>query len=537
MINEPLGPTDKTWFGAYKILDLSAVGLLLLGALRFWLFETPVNENIPATIGSSLLLAICMLDIWMLHFHKKFFISAYVMPLAMLGVIFMAIWFVHQASALWLAPAMILLFMRLPFRVAQILSGLAIAIALAILKWHRHADFDFLSRAAVAFSFSLLGLNLLFKINWQAIQKLNETTDLLNNALQAMSQGICVVGRDGRFKMFNDKLCGILDLPKALLESKPLLSEIVQIQRDRGDFGEEHANIQESARQYVRSMGLDPSVFTPPRYVRVDRNGRHIEIQTQDMPMGEVVRTYTDVTDYALMNKQLQVAIAQKEALSLRVLAETREKMVATLTQLALIRDNETGLHIQRTQLYCRALAEALVENDCYTQELTAKHIDLIVLAAPMHDLGKVGIPDHILLKPGRHTSEESIIMRTHALLGETILRVAAEENNASDSLFFIAANIAGGHHENWDGSGYPRALSGCAIPLEARLMSLADVYDALTSVRVYKANWTHEQAMTEIIALSGVKFDPVIVDAFKLKAEKFREIARELADANAAGQ
>ena len=149
-----------------------------------------------------------------------------------------------------------------------------------------------------------------------------------------------------------------------------------------------------------------------------------------------------------------------------------------------------------------------------------------------MHDLGKVGIPDQILLKPGQLSDEEMQVMRTHAALGESILLGMGGKGSDNGSLFTVAANLAGSHHENWDGSGYPRGLRGPDIALGARLMAVADVYDALTTARVYKRAWTHEDARAYILSLKGTKFDPAVVDAFELEEVNFKTIALELAEA-----
>ena len=365
----------------------------------------------------------------------------------------------------------------------------------------------------------------------QAALRVSETSALLEAALQTMSQGICVIGQDGRYKMVNDRACDLLDLPKSLLQSQPLLSEVVKFQSDRGDFGPDLSGVQEEARSYVGTLGVDVDERIPRRYLRQDRIGRYIEVQTHPMPSGDVVRTYTDVTRYEEVNRQLKVVLDEYQELSDNAMQRGRDQMIVALTQLSLVRDNETGLHTKRTQLYVRALAQALVRAGHYTEQLAESQIELIAKATPMHDLGKVGIPDHILLKPGRHTEEETQLMRTHAALGESILRVMAGAGQADGSLFSVAASLAGAHHENWDGSGYPRGLRGQDIPLGARLMAVADVYDALTTARVYKRAWTHEEASTEILKLEGVKFDPLIVAAFQKEEARFHAIAEEFRD------
>ena len=206
--------------------------------------------------------------------------------------------------------------------------------------------------------------------------------------------------------------------------------------------------------------------------------------------------------------------------------------MIHALTQLSQYRDSETGQHIVRTQLFVKQLAQALAHVGQPAYTLSQEEVDLIVKAAPMHDLGKIGIPDHILRKPGRHTFEETLLMRTHASIGEATLLAAAQQDNSGErGLLQVAARIAGAHHENWDGSGYPRGLSGEAIPLEARLMAVADVYDALTTSRHYKPGWTHEEACAEILSQKGRRFDPRVVEAFEREQAAMRRIAEQYQD------
>jgi len=166
-----------------------------------------------------------------------------------------------------------------------------------------------------------------------------------------------------------------------------------------------------------------------------------------------------------------------------------------------------------------------------YKQELADEMIALLFKAAPLHDIGKVGIPDHILHKPGRLNDEEWQVMKTHTTIGEAVLSSAEYQNQDDGGLIKQAIKIAGGHHEKWNGSGYPRGLRGDQIPLPARIMALADVYDALVSERVYKAGWTHEDAVNEITSKRGTHFDPLIVDAFIAEQDGFLAIYRQYED------
>jgi len=212
-----------------------------------------------------------------------------------------------------------------------------------------------------------------------------------------------------------------------------------------------------------------------------------------------------------------------------RRMAENRviqEVSIHALARLAETRDPETGNHLRRTQEYVRTLARALQDHPRFRDYLDNRTIDALAQSAPLHDIGKVGIPDHILRKPGKLTPEEWEIMKTHAELGaHAIAQAEADAANPVDFLR-IAKEIARHHHEKWDGSGYPSQLAGDAIPISARLMALADVFDALICARVYKPAFSIDDAYRIIIEGSGKHFDPDIVTAFEQEFETFQQIA-----------
>lgn len=213
-------------------------------------------------------------------------------------------------------------------------------------------------------------------------------------------------------------------------------------------------------------------------------------------------------------------------------LSVTQDITIHALASLAETRDNETGNHIRRTQHYVKALALELRDAGLHIDELTDTNIDLIYKSAPLHDIGKVGIPDRILLKPGKLTDEEFVIMMTHAQLGADAISAAEDNaNNTETSFLRYAREISACHHEKWDGSGYPNKLAGQDIPLSGRLMAVADVYDALISARVYKPAFSHEKATGIILEGRGKHFDPDIVDAFSRVEDKFVEIAQKFKD------
>ena len=210
---------------------------------------------------------------------------------------------------------------------------------------------------------------------------------------------------------------------------------------------------------------------------------------------------------------------------------DTQDVTINLLAALAEARDNETGNHILRTQRYVRALAEALAQDPRHRSALDTATIELLYKSAPLHDIGKVGIPDAILLKPGKLTPEEFEVMKTHTTLGFEALSSAERRLGKPTPFLRLAKEIAHAHQEKWDGSGYPQGLRGEEIPLSARLMAVADVYDALISRRVYKEPMSHEDATSLMLRGSGSHFDPAILTVFEQLNEHFRAIAREFAD------
>jgi len=214
-----------------------------------------------------------------------------------------------------------------------------------------------------------------------------------------------------------------------------------------------------------------------------------------------------------------------------RELSLIQDATIVAMASLAETRDNETGNHIRRTQSYLRLLARHLQADPHYAAELTDENIDLMYKSAPLHDIGKVGIPDRILLKPGKLTAAEFEVMKTHTTLGRDAISRAETLFGVSARFLRYAKEIAYSHQEKWDGSGYPQGLAGERIPLAARLMAVADVYDALISKRVYKPAIGHLEAVEALRAGSGSHFDPRIVEAFLALQDEFHNIAQRFAD------
>ncbi len=221
-----------------------------------------------------------------------------------------------------------------------------------------------------------------------------------------------------------------------------------------------------------------------------------------------------------------------------------QDASLCALAGLAETRDTDTGNHIFRTQAYVNILGKRLQQSHArYAQELIDARLAMIVNAAPLHDIGKIGIPDHILLKPGKLTAEEFEIMKTHARLGGEAIGKAIQRTLKHHELskntahlpaldfLYVAQEIAAYHHEKWDGSGYPNQLAGEVIPLSARLMALADVFDALVTVRIYKTATSFAEAKRIIVEGRGCHFDPDVVDAFMNCFDEFTEITRRYHD------
>lgn len=226
-------------------------------------------------------------------------------------------------------------------------------------------------------------------------------------------------------------------------------------------------------------------------------------------------------------NEFLETEIAERT----KMLQAIQDVTILTMASLAETRDNETGNHIRRTQFYVLELAKFLQFHPRFASQLSDENIDLMFKSAPLHDIGKVGIPDRILLKPDRLSEEEFAIMKTHTTLGRDAIIDAENRLGMSVGFLRYAKEIAHSHQEKWDGSGYPQGLKGEDIPISARLMAVADVYDALISKRVYKPALSHQEAVALIKQGRGTHFDPVIVDAFLQIEPVFVDIADRFRD------
>ena len=243
------------------------------------------------------------------------------------------------------------------------------------------------------------------------------------------------------------------------------------------------------------------------------------------------------VKNHLILQASRNLLARQNEILEERVLertsqlSELQDVAMVAMGALAESRDPETGNHIRRTQRYVKILATEVAKHDKYKAVLTPDIITSLYKSAPLHDIGKVGIEDSILLKPGKLTDEEFEIMKKHTTFGRDAIAAAETSIDTADNFLIFAKEIAYSHQEKWDGSGYPEGLAGEDIPLSARLMAVADVYDALISKRVYKPAFSHEKAVSIITEGRGSHFEALLVDCFLMIADDFKQVAKDFTD------
>jgi putative two-component system response regulator len=243
------------------------------------------------------------------------------------------------------------------------------------------------------------------------------------------------------------------------------------------------------------------------------------------------------VKNHLVLQASKNLLEKQNEILEERVLertlqlSELQDVAMVAMGALAESRDPETGNHIRRTQRYVKVLATEVAKYDKYKAFLTPDVITSLYKSAPLHDIGKVGLNDSILLKPGKLTDEEFDEMKRHTTYGRDAIAAAETSIESADNFLIFAKEIALSHQEKWKGSGYPEGLAGEDIPLSARLMAVADVYDALISKRVYKPAFSHQKAVNIITEGKGSHFEPLLVDCFLDIADEFAEVAKDFAD------
>ena len=296
--------------------------------------------------------------------------------------------------------------------------------------------------------------------------------------------------------------------------------------------------------EVCRQLQSNPATSTIPVIFLTAKS--QDEDETRGFELGAVDYITKPITPAILMAR-VQTHLALKQARSFlqeqndiledqvrkrtKELEALQDALIISMASLAETRDNETGHHIRRTQYYIHELAKHLAQHPKFAPDLSQKNVELIYKTAPLHDIGKVGVPDRILLKPGRLTPEEFEEMKRHTIYGRDTLDAAEKTLGTQENFLKTARDIAYYHHEKWDGTGYPEGISGDSIPSCARLMAIVDVYDALISRRPYKEPMSHEKAYQIITEGAGTHFDPDVVEAFVEIEGTVKEIAHKYAD------
>ncbi len=280
----------------------------------------------------------------------------------------------------------------------------------------------------------------------------------------------------------------------------------------------------------IKSLHSVPIIFVsgthePFEKVRAFRSGA-VDFLTKPFHFDEIRARITTHLRLGLLQRRTQKyaeELGQLVEEKVREISESQMALIFAMAKLSESRDGETGRHMERIQEFCRLLATRLKEKPKFTEEIDESFLSNLICASPLHDIGKVGIADAILLKPGRLTAEEFEIMKGHSAIGADTLE-AVREKYPGNEFVRMGIEIARSHHERWDGSGYPDGLAGTEIPLSARIMGLADVYDALRSRRQYKEPFPHEKAVAIIRQEKGTHFDPDVADSFLENHMRFAE-------------
>lgn len=308
-----------------------------------------------------------------------------------------------------------------------------------------------------------------------------ETVEIAKeNVIENLSDGIIVLNSDFDILYFNN-------------EAKKIFPEVSNIESNDAGIIKQFCEFMETS---------------------YDRNGRYYDVQINDLTNNDIVTGYTvslvDITTHMEYSKMLENEVAEKA----KKISKIQERFIVSFANMIELRDDVTGQHVKRTSRYVRIIANALKKRNIYPGIITDEFVDAICKAAPLHDIGKIAISDSILRKPGKLTEEEFEIIKTHPKVGGDMLREALKIDDADEYLTY-AYEMAMYHHEKWNGTGYPEGLKGNEIPLSARIMAIADVFDALTSKRSYKDKISDDRAFEIIEQSSGSHFDPILVKVF----------------------
>jgi PAS domain S-box-containing protein len=362
--------------------------------------------------------------------------------------------------------------------------------------------------------FLMFGSHVQFTINERkkALEALKESEEKYRTILESIEEGYYEVDFEGYFIFVNDSLSKILGVPKLDLRFMNFWDFM-----DDENAGRIYEIFAECRRTGEPAKAFDCE-FSIDGKIRFVEASASLLRDSKGLPTG-----YRGVLRDRTEKKKMEMDLLE----SYRKVHEARTATILGLAKLAEYRDEGTGTHLERIREYARILTVQLAKNPKFRGFIDQQYIDDIYQSSILHDIGKVGTPDALLLKPGELTEEEFEIIKRHTLMGGNAIR-AIESQIEGKSFLAMGREIAYNHHEKWDGSGYPKGLKGEAIPLSARIIALADVYDALTTKRFYKEAYSHDKARDMIFALKGKHFDPDMVNAFTTVAEKFNQVRKE---------
>jgi PAS domain S-box-containing protein len=362
--------------------------------------------------------------------------------------------------------------------------------------------------------FLMFGSHVQFTINERnrALEALKESEEKYRTILENIEEGYYEIDFEGYFIFVNDSLSKILGVPKMDLRFMNFWDFM-----DEQNAGLIYEIFLECRRSGNPVKAFDCEFNIEGTILFIEASASLLQ-DSKGMPIG-----YRGVLRDRTEKKKMEMDLLE----SYRKVHEARSATILGLAKLAEYRDEGTGTHLERIREYARILAVQLAENPRFADRIDQQYIDDIYQSSILHDIGKVGTPDALLLKPGELTEEEFDIIKRHTLMGGNALQ-AIESQIEGKSFLAMGKEIAYNHHEKWDGSGYPRGLKGEQIPLSARIIAVADVYDALTTKRFYKEAYSHDKAKSMIIRLKGQHFDPEIVKAFVVIEAEFNRVRRQ---------
>jgi PAS domain S-box-containing protein len=362
--------------------------------------------------------------------------------------------------------------------------------------------------------FLMFGSHVQFTINERkkAAEALKASEEKYRTILESIEEGYYEVDVEGYFVFVNDSLSKILRVPKIDLRFMNFWDFM-----DEKNAGRVYETFSECGRTGQPVKAFDCEFNIEGAIVYIEASVALLR-DSRGLPIG-----YRGVMRDRTEKKKMEMDLLE----SYRKVHEARTATILGLAKLAEYRDEGTGTHLERIREYARIIAQELAMNPKFSGRIDQQYIDDIYQSSILHDIGKVGTPDALLLKPGELTKEEFDIIKRHTLMGGNAIK-AIESQIEGKSFLAMGREIAFDHHEKWDGSGYPRGLKGEGIPLSARIIALADVYDALTTKRFYKEAYSHDKAKKMIIGLKGKHFDPEVVNAFLAVQDKFNRVRAE---------